>query len=224
MGTGSDADHDEPRFARFETKDGLAVRIRAATPNDEDLLIAGFEQLSDESRYQRFFSPTPHLSASTVDRLLDAGAGHVILAAFVRDDGGDNNPDDDGNEGWTPAGGIRAVWLTEEPGTAEMAVTVIDAYQGRGLGTLLTSVVAAVVAERGITTLSAEVLALNEPMLGVFRSYGAELQRHPNDATVIVARLDTAVAAARLPSRKRAELVAAVSPADRASLPGQQPG
>lgn len=202
MGTGPDPRHDNTRFAYLETTDGVEVRIRPATPDDEELLIDGFAQLSEESRYQRFFAPTPHLSPSTVDQLLDAGADHVILVAFAAD-GGDR--------GWTPAGGVRAVWLDDEPGLAELAVTVIDAFQGRGLGTLLTAAVAAVAADRGITTLSAEVLTVNEPMLGVLRSFDAELLRHRNDATVITARLDTADAAARLSERDRKVLLAAAA-------------
>lgn len=193
---------DDTGFARLKTTGGLEVLVRPATPDDEELLLEGFEQLSDESRYQRFFTPTPHLSPSAVDRLLDVGAGHVILVALTRADG-------DG--GWKPAGGIRAVWLADEPGTAELAVTVIDAYQGRGLGTLLTAALASVVAEQGITTLSAEVLALNEPMLRILRSFGAEMGSHPDDATVITARLDTVAASARLPAAKRKELVVAMT-------------
>ena len=206
---------DETGFARLKTKGGLDVRIRSATPDDEDLLIEGFEQLSDESRYQRFFTPTPHLSPSTVDRLLDAGSGHVILVAFARSDR---------DRSWTPAGGIRAVWLKDKPGTAELAVTVIDAYQGRGLGTLLTAALATVVAEQGITTLSAEVLARNTPMLTVLRSFGAEMQSHPDDATVVTARLDTTAASARLPTREREDLLAAVTPGERDRATTIEPG
>lgn len=206
MRTPSDPNGNESKFAELETGDGLEVLVRLGSADDGEILIEGFEQLSDQSRYQRFFTPTPHLSSSTVDQLLDVGADHVVLVAFVRDDR-------DG--GLAPAGGIRAVWLDDEPGTAEMAVTVIDAFQGRGLGTLLTAAIAAVVAERGISMLSAEVLALNEPMLGVLRSFGAEMQRHPDDATVVTALLDTALAADRLPPGKRDDLLDAVALAER---------
>lgn len=222
------------------------MRVRLATAGDRDLLREGFDRLSDQSRYQRFFTPTPHLSRSTVDSLLDVGADHVVLVAMARtdtdapggtgtDSGADNHAgtntegdtqreNDNRHGGWAPAGGVRAVWLDDEPGTAEMAITVIDAYQGRGLGTLLTAAVAAVAAERGITTLSAEVLAVNEPMRGVLRSFGAEMQSHPDDATVITARLDTAVASARLPTRERLDLLAAVARAEQDRTSTTEPG
>ncbi len=200
MGTESDRAEHDSRFAVLQTSDGLEVRVRLGTSDDEGLLLDGFEQLSDQSRYQRFFTAMPELHPSTIDRLLDVGTDHVVLVALVRDDGGD---------GWIPAGGVRAIGLTDEPGTAELAITVIDAYQGRGLGTLLTAAVAAVASERGFSTLVAEVLATNEAMLGVLRSFDAELQRRADDGTVITGRLDTAVAATRLSDSQRHDLVAA---------------
>ncbi|MDH4279614.1 MAG: GNAT family N-acetyltransferase [Acidimicrobiia bacterium] len=214
MGSPSNPNHDESGFARLETADGLEVLVRLGTVDDEKLLVEGFEQLSDLSRYNRFFAATPHLSRSTVDHLLDVGADHVVLVALTRDDRGGSR---------FPAGGIRAVWLDDEPGTAELAVTVIDAYQGRGLGTLLTAALAAVVAEQGITTLSAEVLAVNEPMLGVLRSFGAVLQRHPDNANVITARLDTGVASARLPHQERTDLLTATTRAERTRSTATEP-
>ncbi|MEX0657820.1 MAG: GNAT family N-acetyltransferase [Egibacteraceae bacterium] len=57
--------------------------------------------------------------------------------------------------------------LPDEPAVAEVAVTVADHYQGRGLGTLLLALVARSAIENGIATLRHYVLAENQSMLGV---------------------------------------------------------
>src|SRR5882757_3696326 len=52
-------------------RDGTIVRCRPVRPSDRSKLLAGFERFSPESRYRRFFSPTPRLTSTMLDRLLD---------------------------------------------------------------------------------------------------------------------------------------------------------
>ncbi len=69
----------------------------------------------------------------------------------------------------------RCIRLPLEPRIAEVAVTVLDAYQGRGLGTLLLGVLSPAAAAQGIRTYRAYVLEDNEAMLRIFRDLGAHV-------------------------------------------------
>jgi L-amino acid N-acyltransferase YncA len=60
-----------------------------------------------------------------------------------------------------------------------MSVTVGDSFQGRGVGTLLVRVLAEAARAAGIRRLTALVLADNEPMLSVFRRFGAHMALEP---------------------------------------------
>jgi len=65
--------------------------------------------------------------------------------------------------------------LSLDSHTAEVAVTVLDAYQGRGLGTLLLGLLSQSAAAEDIRTFRAYVLEDNEPMLRIFRDLGAHV-------------------------------------------------
>ena len=69
-------------------------------------------------------------------------------------------------------GVARYVRDPQRPGVAEVAVTVIDDWQGRGLGTLLLEVLSARAREEGITTFTALMLATNQEMMDLFEALG----------------------------------------------------
>lgn len=129
------------------------VQVRELAPDDADVLDTVFGGLSAQSRYLRFHSPVHSLTAS-VRRSLTAldGRHHVALAAFA-----------DGH----PIGIVRIVTLA--PGRAELAVEVIDSWQGRGVGTRLLRAARDRAAELGHRELIAEVLAENAAMRTVLR-------------------------------------------------------
>jgi hypothetical protein len=68
----------------------------------------------------------------------------------------------------------RFVRVAGEPDVAEAAITVLDEYQGRGLGTLLLGVLSSAAARRGIRTFRSYVLGENVSMLALFDALGAE--------------------------------------------------
>src|SRR5688572_16345730 len=119
---------------------GSRVRVRPIRRSDAKLLLRGFERLSDESRYQRFLSPMPELSESMVRYLTDVDHhDHEALVAL----------DDASGEG---VGVARFVRDPQRPERAEAAVTVIDDWQGRGVGTLLLELLAGRARQEGIDT------------------------------------------------------------------------
>jgi GNAT superfamily N-acetyltransferase len=102
-----------------------------------------------ESRYRRFLSAMPSLSESMVRYLTEIDHhDHEAMIAL----------DEETGEG---TGVARFVRDAKRPASAEVAVTVIDDWQGRGLGTLLLEVLSARAREEGITIFTAMMLATN---------------------------------------------------------------
>jgi GNAT superfamily N-acetyltransferase len=138
-------------------RDGSHVRVRQGHRSDRDLLLQGFERLSPESRYRRFLAPTPELTEGMVRYLTEIDHhDHEAMIAL----------DERTGEG---VGVARYVRDADRPDMAELAVTVIDDWQGRGLGTLLLEVISARAREEGITTFTALMLAANEDMLELLK-------------------------------------------------------
>ncbi len=143
--------------------DGQAVRIRPIRPDDADELQAFHAGLSAESRFLRFFTPLPRLTPEMVARFTNVdGVDRVALVAehgdhIVGVGRYDRNPSD--------------------PSEAEVAFTVADALQGRGLGTLLLEHLAVIATEHGIERFTAETLPDNLNMLAVFSGAGFEVTK-----------------------------------------------
>lgn len=132
-------------------------------PEDAHLLREGFEHLSDVSRYQRFLHPVKELTESQLRYFTEIDyRDHMAWLAV------------DLSQPGRPGVGIaRYIRFPHRPNTAEVAVTVVDSHQGKGLGTLLLGMLARSAAENGIDTWVAEVLTDNTAMLHLFRDLGA---------------------------------------------------
>ncbi len=170
--------------------DGTRLLLRLGTPGDRDELIAGFEHLSPESRHTRFFTPMPTLAPAVLDRLVDIDPDrHVAVAALDLDrpPGGDLDAEGFG------VGVGRYFVDAEDPSRAEVAVTVIDEYQGRGIGTVLLDALMAQAAHSGIGTFEALVLSRNEAVLKMLSGLGATLEWDPDDREVLHMVLPVAV-------------------------------
>ncbi|MFD3511690.1 GNAT family N-acetyltransferase [Streptomyces sp. NPDC058657] len=159
-------------------RDGGTARIRPITTEDAERLVSFYEQVSDESKYYRFFAPYPRLSAKDVRRFTHHDyIDRVGLAVTV---GGEfiatvryDRIDADG----MPASGPGA-------DQAEVAFLVQDAHQGRGVASALLEHIGAVARERGIRRFVAEVLPANSKMIKVFTDAGYQQQRSFEDGVV----------------------------------------
>ena len=151
----------------FELEDGKRVRIRRAWPSDRDELIEGFEQLSPRSRYLRFFSATPKLTDRLLRQLTSIdGDRHVALVA-----------EDLGASGKTRGLGVaRFIRHSEDPTTAELALTVIDEIQGHGLGRALLDHLVVEASRHGVSRFIAVVLPENRAMNGLMRSIAPDAE------------------------------------------------
>lgn len=155
---------------RISLRDGTPVLLRLLRPSDAEALREGFDQLSPSSRYRRFMTAQPALSDEMVRYLTTVdGENHLAIVAGLE------SPDLKSERGVAVA---RFVRLQNEPDVAEAAVTVIDEFQGRGLGkVLLTTLVRAAIG-RGIRKFRAEVLPSNTAVQALLASVGAvEVER-----------------------------------------------
>jgi len=157
----------------FELADGAAFVLRPIRPDDEPRLVELFHRLSQRTVYQRFFRAYAQLPEGWYQRFANVDyhtrlalvaeeqkAGEQVLRAVARYEPGDT------------------------PGTTEIAIVVEDAWQGRGVGSLLLDALLAAAETRGQRRFKADVLADNRPMLRVL-SRLAEVRRRELDHGVL---------------------------------------
>lgn len=137
-------------------KDGSKLRVRPIEPSDKAALQAGFERLSGESRYRRFFAPLKRLSDSDLRYLTEIDhSNHEAIIAY--------EPDDDGFVG------VARYVRSEDPEIAEVAVTVVDDWHGRGVATgVLEELVRRARAE-GVSRFQALILEENDAAVELFK-------------------------------------------------------
>lgn len=177
MTTASDPSYPAHWEADVVLRDGGTARIRPIAPADAGRLVSFYEQVSDQSKYYRFFAPYPRLSDRDVHRFthhdyvdrvgLAATIGGEFIATVRYDRIG--------------ADGRPATGPSDE---AEVAFLVQDAHQGRGVASALLEHIGAVARERGIRRFAAEVLPANSKMIKVFTDAGYEQKRSFEDGSV----------------------------------------
>lgn len=163
-------------------KDGTPVLIRLYEPDDIHEVRNGLEKISDSSFYLRFMTS---LGSLPDDQLVELKRidheHHLAICAF-----------DTSRDPMVGIGIARYVRCEDEPQVAEAAVTVIDEYQNRGLGTVLLQLLAQLANKKGITHLRAHVLSNNTPILTIAKRAGARITHYEG----LVLQIDLPVAAA----------------------------
>ncbi|NSC24311.1 GNAT family N-acetyltransferase [Streptomyces albus subsp. chlorinus] len=158
-------------------RDGGTAQVRPITPDDAERLVSFYEQVSDESKYYRFFAPYPRLSDRDVRRFTHHDyVDRVGLAAII------------GGEFIATVRYDRIDHLGRPAGQpadeAEVAFLVRDDQQGRGVASALLEHIGAVARERGIRRFAAEVLPANTKMIKVFTDAGYSQKRSFEDGSV----------------------------------------
>ena len=146
-----------PETAKYSTvqalRDGRPVKIRALKPEDRADLLAAIDRTSAQSLYRRFFAVKRGFSETEETFFLNIDfVNHVALVAVMDEDG-------------RPAivGGGR--YVVTRPGEAEVAFVVVDAFQGQGIGALLTQHLAGLARRTVDVALKTELLAMvNDPL------------------------------------------------------------
>ena len=161
---------DPANYSATETlRDGRTVAIRAQRSQDREGMHAAIARSSSGSLYRRFFAVRRVFSEKETDYFLDIDF-HVALVAVAADAG---QP--------TIVGAGR--YVVVQPGQAEVAFAIIDAYQGLGIGSALMRHLANLARKAGLHEFIAEVLSENVPMLNVFERSGLAMSTK-RDGTV----------------------------------------
>ncbi|HEX2417001.1 MAG TPA: GNAT family N-acetyltransferase, partial [Micromonosporaceae bacterium] len=156
------------RVADVVLADGTVAQLRPIRPRDASEVVALHSRFSDRTRYLRYFSPYPRIPERDLRRFVNVD--HRSREALVAE----------------TAGQLIAVGRYERitPDEAEVAFVVEDAYQGRGVGSVLLEHLAAAAVEEGISWFTAEVLPQNARMQRVFADAGYELERSYRDGVM----------------------------------------
>jgi L-amino acid N-acyltransferase YncA len=156
--------------------DGRVVVLRRAGPGDVAAITGLYLGLSPESFYRRFNTDRP--GPALVAQLASFGSGTACLVAAA------------------PAEPGRVVaearYVPIAPGTAELALTVADSYQGAGMGRVLLDALVERARAEGLERLRAVVLLANTPMLRLLQHYGWVLAAPTEDFSVAFLEISTA--------------------------------
>ncbi len=166
----SDDPHAGDRLVTL--RDGTRVRLRSIRPDDAPRLIALSRRLSPRTLYQRFFSvrtlrPEDAAALAAVD-----GRSHVAIVA----DRGPGQPDD--------LIAVARYGVAPDAPTPDVALVVDDAWQGRGLGTILLNAILDAGEAQGFVTFRADILADNRRMLRLLGRSGVILERSAEHGVV----------------------------------------
>jgi RimJ/RimL family protein N-acetyltransferase len=153
------------------------MRLRLAQAEDRHGIIEAFDGLSTETRVQRWFYPKMRLTEEEIEALVspiddDHGA---IVAIELGPDGSEK----------TGIGMARFVRSTGSPDAAEIAITLVDDWQGLGIGRILLHRLLAMVSERGIPCVEGRLQAENRRMHHLLEPYVPEGGFHREDSALV---------------------------------------
>ncbi len=137
--------------------------MRLLGPDDKENLRRGFEELSVRTRRLRFLTLQDRLTESQLNYLTNMdNKNHLALGAFDTSHGEQKG-----------IGVARYIRMSAEPETAEFAVTVLDAYQGRGVGRLLCELLIEAAQENAIKTFRGYIAQENASLVELLKQLGA---------------------------------------------------
>ncbi len=143
-----------PETVEIELKSGIIAEVRPILPIDAPLLVEGLSGLSESNRFARFGVGIHNLSKQELKYLTEIDhRTHVAWGATI---------------GGEPAG-VGRYFVVPEEGCAELALTVVDRFQRRGLGRALFDVLTAVARYDGVPSFCFEVASSNAPVMRLLR-------------------------------------------------------
>jgi acetyltransferase len=138
---------------------GERFMVRPIEADDKPGISDFFARLSEESRRRRFLGPKPRLSSRDLAFLTEVDQRrHVAIVAL--DDAG------------AIVGVARYAAWAGEPERADMAVAVVDAWHGHGLGTALGDLLVTQARASGLAALTGSTLAFNSPAKALLKRLG----------------------------------------------------
>lgn len=143
---------ERPCVIITELRSGMQVCLRPLHPSDQDEIERGIMELSDRSRYLRFFSSFKTVPPSVIERLSAVdGINHIAWGVVDMD--ADDHP------GIAAAHAIRD---PEDPSSGEFAIAVLDDYHGKGVSRVLIAALFSDCIRKGLRTMDIAVMRENK--------------------------------------------------------------
>jgi GNAT superfamily N-acetyltransferase len=179
-------------------RDGRWICLRTIRPSDEERIRDGIGAMSERSRYLRFFTAFRTPPDSIVKRLSAVdGHDHIGWGAILLD----------GQE-YPPIAAAHAIRLDDKPRTAELAVAVLDDYQGLGIARMLIAAILGDCVGEDVRHLEMQVLGENRAATTLLLGLGAEVTQ--SNGSVSTYCLTVEAALARLRAQPQSAGMAAV--------------
>ncbi|NVM53209.1 MAG: GNAT family N-acetyltransferase [Candidatus Helarchaeota archaeon] len=157
-------------FIKIKVKDGTEILLRPITPDDDELMLEGFYELSDETRYYRFLTWKQTMSREEVKQYTNIDYENNFALGAVIESG-----DEDGKIREKGIGVARFIRDPNDPTAAEMAVVVIDEWQGKGCGTQLLLNLIRIAKQKGIQWITGTTLTQNHKIFNVLKKSGYKI-------------------------------------------------
>lgn len=157
-------------------RDGTALTLRPIRPEDADLERRFFEGLSERSRYQRFLNQMAQLPPQMLARFTQLDYDRELALVALAPGGADFV-------------GVGRYVPNADGETAEFALTVADAWQGRGVGRALLERLCECAREAGYRALYGHILNANQDMLGLAKNLGFAHCRHEGEIVTVARAL-----------------------------------
>ncbi|MGF1642485.1 MAG: GNAT family N-acetyltransferase [Thiotrichales bacterium] len=154
--------------------DGVEVMIRPIRPEDAPMEQGFVRDLSDEARFMRFMQALTELTPDMLVRFTQIDYDREMAFVALAD-----------VEHKSHMLGVARYFIQPDGESAEFAIVVADAWQGRGIGTRLMEVLMKTARGRGLRVLDGEVLARNRGMLRLSERLGFSHAPHPDDRDVV---------------------------------------
>jgi acetyltransferase len=169
---------------KLTLRDGSTVLVRPIRPEDEALEARFVDGLSAQSRYQRFLNQMAHLPPNLLERFTHIDYDREMALVALAPDSGEFI----GVARYAPnAGGDSAGFAL--PNSAEFALTVADAWQGRGLGHALLEKLCDCARAAGYAALDGIILNDNSKMLELVEQLGFVRTGRDGDTVAVMRRL-----------------------------------
>ena len=160
-------------------QDGSRLRVRPIRPEDAAAEVAFVAGLSDESRYLRFMYHLHELTPQMLARFTQVDYDRELALIALAGKPGDEK-----------IVGVARYVANPDRESAEFAVVVADAMQGKGLGQALMQKLIASAKRCGFHRLVGSILGVNAPMQRLVRALGFRLRADPDDPEQLIAELD----------------------------------
>lgn len=169
---------ERPCVIVTELRSGMQACLRPLHPSDQDKIERGIMELSDRSRYLRFFSGFKTVPPSVVERLAAVdGVDHIAWGVV--------DLDAEGHPGIAAAHAIRD---PDDPSSGEFAIAVLDDYHGKGVSRVLIAALFSDCVSKGLQTMEIAVMRENKKAVRLVSALNAKVTR--GEGAVAHYRLD----------------------------------